>query len=188
MLVKIATNSSGEPPRVGQSLAEDTDNSMTIIVIVVSIIAVLIIVALTIALVIYCKRQREKSVKPGDIASSQSTSRDALNGDKELSSSRQELLQSYAMFMTNPDGKNSKLPPITTADMMIGTDEFKKRSRKRKKRELEVFDGTKEYDMEADIGFFRQGTKSKIKRSTRSIKEQRLDPKYWITVQNGYLE
>lgn len=187
MLVKT-NSSSGSQPNVGRSVVKETDDNMTIIVIVVAIVAVIIIGALVLALVIYCKRQREKMVKPGDVSSSQSTSRDALQNEKELSNSRQELLQSYAMFMTSSEGKGNALPPITTADMMIGTDEFKKRSRKRRKKEQEIFDGTRKYDMEADIDFFRQGTKSKIKRSTRSIKEQRLDPKYWITVQNGYLE
>lgn len=187
MLVKT-NSSSGSLPNVGRSVVKETDDNMTIIVIVVAIVAVIIIGALVLALVIYCKRQREKMVKPGDVSSSQSTSRDALQNEKELSNSRQELLQSYAMFMTSSEGKVNALPPITTADMMIGTDEFKKRSRKRRKKEQEIFDGTRKYDMEADIDFFRQGTKSKIKRSTRSIKEQRLDPKYWITVQNGYLE
>ncbi|XP_061167311.1 uncharacterized protein LOC133176167 [Saccostrea echinata] len=189
MLVKISTNTTVvEPPRVGQSVLKEEDDNMLIIVIVVGIISLLVIVALIIALTVYCKRQRKKTIKPGDVGSSPSGSQDALNADKELSSSKQELLQSYAMFMTSPDGKNDQLPPISKVDMMIGTDEFKKRSRKRKKKELEVFDGTREYDMEADINFFKQGTKSKIKRSTRSIKEQKLDPKYWITVQNGYLE
>lgn len=187
MLVKTNSSSGGQT-NVGRSVVKETDDNMMIIVIVVAIVAVIIIGALVVALVIYCKRQREKMVKPGDVSSTQSTSRDALQNEKELSNSRQELLQSYAMFMTSSEGKGNTLPPITTADMMIGTDEFKKRSRKRKKKELEIFDGTREYNMEADIDFFKQGTKSKIKRSTRSIKEQRLDPKYWITVQNGYLE
>ncbi|XP_062590858.1 uncharacterized protein LOC134252403 [Saccostrea cucullata] len=189
MLVKISTNTTGvEPPRVGQSVSKEEDDNMMIIVIVVAIISLIVIVALIIALVVYCKRQRKKTVKPGDVCSTPSGSQDALNADKELSSSKQELLQSYGMFMTSQDGKNNQLPPISKVDMMIGTDEFKKRSRRRKKKELEVFDGTREYDMEADVNFFKQGSKSKIKRSTRSIKEQKLDPKYWITVQNGYLE
>jgi hypothetical protein len=159
---------------------------MLIVIIVVAVVAVPLIAALIVVLICYCKRQKKKSVKPGDGQSS--TSQDALNADKELSSSRQELLQSYALFMTTPEGKNSQLPPIGKVDMMTGTDEFKKRSRRRKKKELEIFDGTREYQMEADIDFFKQGSKSKIKRSTRSIKDQKLDPKYWITVQDGYLE
>lgn len=164
---------------------EDSSDMLTIII-VIAIVAVLVIGALIVVLICYCKRQKKKLVNPGDGHSS--TSQEALNAEKELSSSKQELLQSYSLFMTTPEGKNNQLPPIGKVDMMTGTDEFKKRSRRRKKKELEIFDGTKEYEMEADIDFFKQGSKSKIKRSTRSIKDQKLDPKHWITVQDGYLE
>ena len=186
-------NTTSEPViQVKESKVEVESSRMTIIIVVVAIIALIIIVILIIVFIV-CYRRQRKPVKP--VADERSASPEMTEGEYtpdggSRSQSKLDLLA--AQFYPTPVAKNNQLPPLVKHDMSIGTDEFefkKKRSRKRKKdRELEIFDGTRTYEMEADLEFFASKDKSKIKKSARSIKGSKTDLEYWITVKNGYLE
>ncbi|XP_025080147.1 uncharacterized protein LOC112555804 [Pomacea canaliculata] len=69
-----------------------------------------------------------------------------------------------------------------------------RRSRKQKKLEQaqrikeEEFDGTKSYPMDADPTFFTEAKKTKVKLSTRRKPNTGLDPKFWLTVDNDFMD
>lgn len=163
---------------------------------VVAVIALIAIAVLAIAFALYHRKQR-KAIAPGDQSQSEtSTDTEEIQSTKSMqwppvkSESKQDLLGSstnVAMLPT-PEGKGNRLPPLEVKDSSTETETVvkKKRSRRRNKnKEPEIYDGTKEYEMEADPEFFDSTDKSKIKRSSRS-KDTKTDPKYWITVQNDF--
>lgn len=74
-------------------------------------------------------------------------------------------------------GPKNKLDPIPRRDESTETDGSsikKKRPRKKKKRLMEIFDGTKKFEEQADPEFFQSKDKERRKRSMKS-KNKRFD-------------
>lgn len=174
----------------------DDGSQFKTILVVVAVIAIIVISVLVIAFALYHRKQK-KAIAPGEQPQSEtSTDTEEIQSTKSMqwppvkSESKQDLLGSstnVAMLPT-PEGKGNRLPPLPLKDSSTETETIvkKKRSRRRNKnKEPEIYDGTKEYEMEADPEFFDSTDKSKIKRSSRS-KDTKTDPKYWITVQNDF--
>ena len=68
-------------------------------------------------------------------------------------------------------GKRQQLDPLSLKDESTETEESsikKKKPRKKKKRLMEIFDGTNKFEDKADLEFYMNPDKKKIKRSTKS--------------------
>jgi len=141
--------------------------------IIVGVIALLIIVALLLVL-LWCHRKLKRSVSPKDSVAEEQT--EAGEEEKQLREKfgSKELLMDPILLLNG-----------TSKDITTGKEVAKKKHprRKKKQQEPEVYDGTRDYDMKADLSFFINAAKAKIKLSTRS-KNAKTDPKYWITVPN----
>ncbi|KAL3876003.1 hypothetical protein ACJMK2_033892, partial [Sinanodonta woodiana] len=170
------------------------DVSLLSAVIAVSVLLGVILIAAAI-IIFLMRRKRRETVSPEDTNSEPSTEEEDIPSERSDESSCHEKSISSAVaqaknthllssgtdpitdlvFLNRTLNRHAILPPLPMKDTGIGTDSMKtnKRSRRRlkkQKKENEVFDGTREYDMKADPEFFESPDKSKIKRSTRSFK------------------
>ena len=180
------TNTSGvEPPPTGKS-TEGGGSDLTIPLIVLGILLAIVIVLLIVVFVLYRRKQREMTIRPADDKSEPQTEEEDLHTDGEnytgKADSNERLIfgnKATLGIMTEdfPDTsgvKANQLPPLPMRDTGTETTEEgkrKKKSRRRhKNKEVEIFDGTREYNMGADPEFFDSTDKSRVKRSQRSKK------------------
>ncbi|KAL3876000.1 hypothetical protein ACJMK2_033889 [Sinanodonta woodiana] len=207
LMVRVLTRdpSINDTSFVPPDTSTPTENSLLPAVIAISVVMGIILIAAAIVIFLMHRRHR-KMVYPDDTKSEPSTEEEDLHSerseeDKTVLRNRaktmeKDLLPSKKNPLTDPEFLNRPLPnkgsllePLQLNDTGIGTNNTttrkKKKSRKRfKKKENEIFDGTKEYNMEADPTFYESPDKSRIKRSARSMKT----PTEHIVVQNDNVD
>ncbi|KAK3612208.1 hypothetical protein CHS0354_039477 [Potamilus streckersoni] len=192
-------------PGEGRTVTEK-DVSLLSAVIAISVLFGVSIIAAAIVIFLM-RRKRREIVSPEDTNSEPPTEEEEIHSERsEEASFRKRIVLSTTAktketnvlnsgtdpitdptFLNRSIYRHMMLPPLPMKDTGIGTDstKAKKRSRRRlKKKENEMFDGTREYDMKADPEFFESPDKSKIKRSTRSFKA----PTKHIVVNNDNAE
>ncbi|KAK3586139.1 hypothetical protein CHS0354_033264 [Potamilus streckersoni] len=144
-----------------KALTEDTVTLMSVII-AVSVLLGIILIASAIIVFLLCYRYRKMVYPVTEKEENQSDKGDEASPDKD------------PLFTVTPMGRHGILPPLPMKDTGTGTDDAvtgkKRRSGKRAiSKELEIYDGTREYEMQAALEFFWSTDKSKIKRSTRSF-------------------
>ncbi|KAK3612205.1 hypothetical protein CHS0354_039474 [Potamilus streckersoni] len=187
-----------------RSTPTERDKSLLAAVIAISVLMGLILIAAAIVIFLMQRRHR-KMVSPEDTKSEPSTEEEEIHSERSeedrnvlptrAKTMEKDLITSVSnplidpLFLNRPLPKRgAQLEPLHLKDTGIGTNNTtkkKKKSRRRfKKKENEIFDGTKDYNMEADPKFYESPDKSKIKRSARSMKT----PTEHIVVQNDNVE
>lgn len=159
----------------------DNDNKMKIIAIIVGAISLIIIAVLIFLIIFVYKRTKKKMmISPGSEGRSPRTLSENLISEK--APSVEEKVTQWKQTISPLDfpvvnGPRNQLDPLQRRDESTETDGSsvkKKRPRKKKKRLMEIFDGTKNFEDQADPEFFQGKDKEKRKRSTKS-KNKRSD-------------
>ena len=158
----------------------EKDNSLLIPLIILGVLLFIIIIAVIIILLCIRRKQKQTIIRPEDAKSEPQTEEEILPTDREDARSRDKLVSSIStgalIFKDPPSARSGKLAPLPSRDFSTETESMtprKKPRRRKKKRDPEIFDGTKEYNMGADPEFFEDPDKSRIKRSTRSYSKDR---------------
>lgn len=191
------SNASGYPePPVSQSKEGESGSDLMIPLIVLGVFLAIVLVALVLVFIIYRRKQREMAVRPADEKSEPQTEEEDLHTEGEDYTARCDSNEKLVYgnkttlgimtedFPNTAGEKASRLPPLPMRDTATETTEGKRKKkarRRNKKKDPEIFDGTREYNMGADPEFFDSTDKSRVKRSQRSRK---ADPALPIQVPN----
>ncbi|XP_076072575.1 uncharacterized protein LOC143044441 isoform X1 [Mytilus galloprovincialis] len=170
LLIRLSNDSSYLPET---SKVKDDSSKLRLIVIVVGAIS-LVIIGILIFLVIFVYKRTKKKMTVVPKEQSPNTTVEDLVSDRP--STVDEKVNNWKqtidpMQWPTVTSRRQQLDPLHLRDESTETEESsikKKRPRKKKKKLMEIFDGTKQYDGKADIEFYMEQNKKKIKRSTKS--------------------
>ncbi|CAC5416316.1 unnamed protein product [Mytilus coruscus] len=170
LLIRLSNDSSYLPEA---SKMNDDSSKLKLIAIVVGAIS-LVIIGILIFLVIFVYKRTKKKMTVVPKEQSPDTTVEELVSDRP--STVDEKVNNWKQTIDplqwpTVTSRRQQLDPLHLRDESTETEESsikKKKPRKKKKKLMEIFDGTKQYDGKADIEFYMEQNKKKIKRSTKS--------------------